>query len=98
MQPKSVHTIHDALTHITQPQPVKVEIDPSGSSEASQQVLLEALPFILVLHLERFLSDAAMDGSNKISKFVQFAPELEVPLGMIFSFVSSMLSESKNLS
>ena len=77
---------------------MEVEIGQSGSSEASQQVLLEALPSILVLHLERFLYDAAMDGSNKISKFVQFAPELEIPLGTIFSFVSSMLSESKNLS
>ena len=77
---------------------MEVEIGQSGSSEASQQVLLEALPSILVLHLKRFLSDAAMDGSNKISKFVQFAPELEIPLGTIFSFVSSMLSESKNRS
>ena len=69
---------------------MEVEIGQSGSSEASQQVLLEALPSILVLHLERFLYDAATDGVNKISKFVQFAPEFEIPLGTIFSIDLSL--------
>jgi ubiquitin carboxyl-terminal hydrolase 10 len=56
-------------------------------SEASQQVLLETLPPILVLHLEHFLFDVATDGIKKVSKAIQFAPELEIPLGMIFSFI-----------
>jgi hypothetical protein len=40
------------------------------------------------LHLERFLYDASADGIKKISKPIQFAPELEIPLGTIFSYVS----------
>ncbi|KAH9998207.1 hypothetical protein BJV77DRAFT_1064759 [Russula vinacea] len=77
IQPDSVHTIQDALALVSQPQPVQV--GPSDSSDASQEVLLEALPPVLVLHLERFLYDAATDRIDKISKPVQFAPELEIP-------------------
>jgi hypothetical protein len=74
-----------------------VQVGPSSSSEGSQEVLLEALPPVLVLHLERFLYDAAADGIVKISKFVQFAPELEIPLGTIISFVSLVLAKAKIL-
>jgi ubiquitin carboxyl-terminal hydrolase 10 len=77
-----VHTIEDALAHISHVQ--LVQLGPSGN-EASQLVLIEALPPVLVLHLKRFLYDAATNGINKISKPVQFAPELEIPLGTIFS-------------
>jgi hypothetical protein len=45
------------------------------------------LPPVLVLHLKRFY-DAATDGINKINKPVHFTPELEIPLGTIFSFLS----------
>jgi ubiquitin carboxyl-terminal hydrolase 10 len=65
-----------------------VQAGPSSSSEGSQEVLLEALPPVLVLHLERFLYDAAADGIAKTRKPVQFAPELEIPPGTILSFVS----------
>ncbi|KAH9998276.1 hypothetical protein BJV77DRAFT_743795 [Russula vinacea] len=78
IQPDSVHTIQDALAHLSQPQPVQV--GQSSPSEASQQMLLEALPPVLILHLERFLYDTAADGIIKISKPIQFAPELEIPL------------------
>jgi hypothetical protein len=69
-----------------------VELGPSGSSQTSQQVLIEALPSILVLHLKRFLYDVAADGIVKINKPVQFAPELEIPFGTNFSFVSPVLA------
>ena len=80
-QPNSVHTIQDALEHISQPRPVQV--GQSSSSEASQQVLLETLPPILVFHLERFLYEGATEGMVKLGKPVQFAPELKIPLGTI---------------
>jgi hypothetical protein len=54
--------------------------------DASHQVLIEALPPILVLHLKRFRYDAAAGGVIKIGKFIQFAPELEIPLGTISPF------------
>ena len=75
---------------------MEVEIDQSGSNEASQQVLLEALPSILVLHLEPFLYGAATDGINKISKSVQFGPELEIPLGTIFSIDLPLWTMAEN--
>jgi hypothetical protein len=56
--------------------------------QVGQQVQIEALPSVLVLHLERFLYDAATNGTKNIRKPVQFAPVLEMPLGMIFSVVS----------
>ena len=92
----SVFSIEDALARISHLQPV--QLGPSGLSEASQQVLIEVLPSVLVLHLKRFLYDAAADGIVKISKPVQFAPELEIPLGTKFSFVSPMLVKAKNRS
>jgi ubiquitin carboxyl-terminal hydrolase 10 len=55
----------------------------SGFGNASQQVLIEVLPPVLVLHLNRVRYDAAAGGITKIGKFIQFAPELEIPLGTI---------------
>ena len=79
LQRDSVHTIQEALSYISHPQPV--EVGPSGSSEASQQVHIEALPPVLVLHLKRFLYDTTARGVVKIGKPVQFSPELEIPFG-----------------
>jgi hypothetical protein len=91
----SVQVIEDALAHISHLQPV--ELGPSSDSEASQQVLIEALPSVLVLHLERFLYDVAAGGIVKVSKAIQFAPELKNLHGTIISF-SRMLAKAKNLS
>jgi ubiquitin carboxyl-terminal hydrolase 10 len=90
----SVCTIEDALAHISHLQPV--QLGPSGSSAASQQVLVEGLSPVLVLHLKRFLYNAEADDIVKISKPVQFAPELEIPHGTVFSFVSPALAMAKN--
>ena len=79
----SVSNIEDALSRISHLQPV--QLGPSGFSEASQQVLIEVLPPVLVLHLKRFLYDVDADSIVKISKQIQFGPELEIPLGTIFS-------------
>jgi ubiquitin carboxyl-terminal hydrolase 10 len=84
-----VHTIEDALARISHLRPVR--LGPSGLSEASQQVLIDALPPVLVLHLKRFLYDVS-DGIVKISKPVQFAPELEIPPGTVFPFPSPRVS------
>jgi ubiquitin carboxyl-terminal hydrolase 10 len=84
-----VHTIQDALEHLSQSQPVQA--GQTSSSETSQQVLIEVLPSVLILHLNRFLYDAALDGMVKINKPVQFTPELEIPSGTIFSFVPFVL-------
>ena len=50
----------------------------------SQEVQIETLPFILVLHLERFVYDPAADRIVKISKPIRFAPEFEIPLGTTY--------------
>ena len=61
---------------------------PSGSSDsdASQQMLIEALPPVLVLHLKRFRYDAAAGGVVKIGKPVHFPHELDIPFDMLFIF------------
>jgi hypothetical protein len=71
-----------------------VQAGQSSSSETSQQVLIEVLPSVLILHLNRFPCDAAADGIVKINKPVQFTPELEIPSGTIFSFVSFVLERA----
>jgi hypothetical protein len=58
-------------------------------------VLFEILPPVLVLHLKGFMYDATTDGIDKISKPVQFEPELEIPSGTISSFVSRVLAKAK---
>ena len=88
-----MYAIEDALARISHLQPV--ELGPSGSGETYHQVLIEAFPSILMLHLKRLLYDVDADGIVKISKHVQFAPELEIPLGTILSFVTPTLAKAK---
>jgi ubiquitin carboxyl-terminal hydrolase 10 len=80
-----VITIEDALARVSLQQPV--QLGPSGFGQANQQVLIEALPPVLVLHLKRFLYDVDADDMVKIKKHVQFGQELEIPLRTVFSFV-----------
>lgn len=80
-----MHTIQEALALVSRPQLVRA--GQSNSSEASQQVQIEVLPPVLVLHLERFLYDVTTDGIMKINKPIQFGPELEIPPGTIFPFL-----------
>lgn len=78
-QPESVHTIKDALARISIPQSVQVTNSTTRVPvEASQQILIEALPRILVLHLKRFLYDVDAKGVVKLGKMVEFGPELEI--------------------
>ena len=88
----SIRTIQDALARVSHLQPV--QFGSPGFSEASQQVFIEALPPILVLHLKRFLYGVAEDGIVKISQPVRFAPELQIPFGMIFRLCFSCSSQS----
>jgi hypothetical protein len=72
----------------------------SGSSnpDASQQMLIEALPPVLVLHLKRFRYDAAAGGIIKISKHVQFYPELDIPSGAPFFIYTPAAAETEDIS
>ncbi|KAG2052780.1 cysteine proteinase [Suillus hirtellus] len=80
IQRDTIHTIKDALTHISTPQSVQVTsvTRPGATLDAIQQVYIESLPPILILHLKRFLYDANKGGVAKVGKQVAFAPELEV--------------------
>ena len=82
-QPDSVLTVQDALMRVSQSQ--SMQDSPSGSSDSdmSQQMLIEALPPVLVLHLKRFRYDAAAGGVVKIGKPVQISPELDIPFGTL---------------
>ena len=88
-QPDSIRTVLDALMRVSQSQ-----VSASGLGNASQQVLLDALPPVLVLHLNRFRYDAVAGGIMKIDNSIQFAPELKIPLGNIFFFLATVKAEN----
>lgn len=91
-QPDSIHTVQDALEHITHPQ--FVQVSASGSGNTSQRVLIDVLPPVLVLHIDRVLFDATAGGTTKIRKSIQFGPELKIPLGTIFIFLAAAEAEN----
>ena len=62
------------------------QVGASGLCNASQQALIEALPAVLVLHLNRVRYDPAAGAIVKIRKSIEFAPELEIPLGTVSPF------------
>ncbi|KAG6918840.1 hypothetical protein DXG01_011245 [Tephrocybe rancida] len=74
IQTDSIHTLQDALTHMSAPQ--SLELDPPRY--ASIQHLLEELPPILVVHLKRFCYDKDVGGVVKVGKAVQWGEELEI--------------------
>ncbi|KAF8163725.1 hypothetical protein B0H34DRAFT_650904 [Crassisporium funariophilum] len=80
IQRDQIHTIQDALSYISHPQPVQLTqpARPGVTIEAQQQVLIEALPPILVLHIKRFCYDTNVGGVVKVGKQVRFGPELEI--------------------
>ncbi|KAK0482621.1 hypothetical protein IW261DRAFT_1468778 [Armillaria novae-zelandiae] len=80
IQPDHIHTIEDALSYISHPQSVQMSLPtrPGVAVEASQQVLIEALPPILILHIKRFHFDTEFSGVMKVGKQVRFGPELEI--------------------
>ncbi|KAI5124370.1 hypothetical protein M0805_008973 [Coniferiporia weirii] len=85
IQREQVNSIEDALRYISHPQQVQVSSVTKGGApvDAIQQVFVEALPQILVLHLKRFLYDTNLKDVVKLHKQVAFGPELEIPLDAI---------------
>ena len=63
-----------------------MQVSASDLGGENQQVLIETLPPVLVLHLNRVRYDAAAGGIMKIGKSIQIAPELEIPIGKISTF------------
>ncbi|KIK62703.1 hypothetical protein GYMLUDRAFT_41619 [Collybiopsis luxurians FD-317 M1] len=98
IQPDTIHTIQDALSHISAPQTINLSSSSSASNnaassssassssaaaatvprEGSQQLLIEALPPVLVIHLKRFEYNKDVGGVVKVGKEVRFGPELVV--------------------
>ena len=87
MQRDHIHTVHDALSGLSQAQSVQLtqSTRPGVIIEGQQQSLIEVLPPILVLQLKRFGYDTM--GVAKVGKQVRFGPELEIGHGM---FVNSL--------
>ena len=78
---ESVYTVEDALAHV--PHLHRVEPGPDSIDKRSHQMLIEQLPSVLVVHLNRSRYDSAAGGMVKISKPIRFAPELDIPLGAV---------------
>ena len=87
VQRDHIHTVHDALSGLSQAQSVQLtqSTRPGVIIEGQQQSLIEVLPPILVLQLKRFGYDTM--GVAKVGKQVRFGPELEIGHGM---FVNSL--------
>ncbi|KAI1788359.1 cysteine proteinase [Ganoderma leucocontextum] len=85
IQPENVTCLRDALQHISHPQPVQISIPtrPGALLDAQQQVLIDALPPVLILHMKRFLYDTKVGDVIKVGKQVSFASELDVPSDII---------------
>ena len=66
-----------------QPQPQTVNAQPQ-TINAQQQVLIEALPPVLVLHIKRFCYDKESGGVVKVGKRVRFGTELDIGSGGCF--------------
>ena len=62
------------------------QFNTSSLGNASQKALIEALPAVLVLHLNRVRYDPAAGAIVKIRKSIQLAPELQIPPGTISPF------------
>ncbi|KAJ7208935.1 hypothetical protein GGX14DRAFT_632992, partial [Mycena pura] len=80
VQRDGIHTIQDALALTSQPQSVQMT-NPSRPGvvvEASQQVLIESLPSVLVLHIKRFCYDTTVGGVVKVGKQIAFTPGLSI--------------------
>ena len=79
-----MNTIEDALRYISHPQTVQVSSVTKGNAvvEATQQVMMDSFPPVLVLHLKRFHYDTTIKDVKKVHKQVNYGPELEIPSGM----------------
>ncbi|KAF9267621.1 cysteine proteinase [Marasmius fiardii PR-910] len=78
IQAESIHSIEDALSHISEPETIQRSHPtlPGSTIDASQQVLIESLPPVLVVHLKRFCYDINVGGVMKVGKQVTFQDEL----------------------
>ncbi|KAJ3817905.1 hypothetical protein F5880DRAFT_1492205 [Lentinula raphanica] len=77
IQSPSIHSIQDALSALAQPQTLYLTTPQKQEVEASQQVLIESLPPVLVVQLKRF-HGAGIGSVIKITKQITFGPELVV--------------------
>ncbi|KAJ7642001.1 hypothetical protein FB45DRAFT_901565 [Roridomyces roridus] len=79
IQRDQIHTVEDALTFLAHPQSVQLT-RPSGAPalDASQQVLIDTLPPVLILHMKRFCYDTNVGGVVKVGKRVEFGEELVI--------------------
>ena len=71
-----------------------MQVNASGLGNASQQVFVKALPSVPILYLNRVRHDATAGGITKIGKFIQFASELGITLGTIFTFFAAAEAKS----
>ena len=92
-QREQVNSIEDALRNLSHPQHVQVSSVTKGGAtvDATQTILIESLPPVLVLNLKRFHYDTSANGVVKIGKQVTFGPELEIPSGANLHYEARML-------
>ncbi|EEB07332.1 ubiquitin carboxy terminal hydrolase Ubp3 [Schizosaccharomyces japonicus yFS275] len=84
IQPDHIHSVLDAMDHLTTPETLKGWRSPKGHTvTATKQVFIEKLPAVLILHLKRFLYDDQAGGTLKNTKLISYPLRLEIPTRVI---------------
>ncbi|KAG9016020.1 hypothetical protein FRB90_003812 [Tulasnella sp. 427] len=78
IQSDTIHSIEDALRHITIPETVSVRSTKGVDVAATKQVFIDTLPPILILHIKRFIYDPTA-GIIKSQKVVGYGSTLTIP-------------------
>ncbi|KAG8912936.1 hypothetical protein FRC01_004822 [Tulasnella sp. 417] len=78
IQADNIHSIEDALRHITVPETVSVRSAKGVDVAATKQVFIDTLPPILILHIKRFIYDPTA-GIIKSQKVVGYGSTLSIP-------------------
>jgi ubiquitin carboxyl-terminal hydrolase 10 len=82
IQSDSVHSIADALRHVSVPETVQTwSAAKKANVDATKTVYLEATPPVLILHLKRFVYDPQRGEVGKKDKAVAYPEGLVIPPG-----------------
>lgn len=78
----SVHSIEDAFLHLAHLEELQYTTSSRQEVRATKQILIDAVPKILIIHLKRFAytgGDEDLGGVQKITKPISFPEHLVIP-------------------
>ncbi|CAA21806.1 Ubiquitin carboxyl-terminal hydrolase [Schizosaccharomyces pombe] len=78
IQAEDIHSVIDALEHMTAPEILPEWHSSKGNVTATKQMYIESLPPVLILHLKRFFYEAS-GGTQKNYKPIAYPARLSIP-------------------